>query len=201
VKLYADRPRRTLAQLLGDLCAVAWTALWVRLAFRVHETVLGLGAPGRRLEEAGTSLGQNLHEAGEVASRVPLVGDELRTPFESAAGAGETLAAAGRDQQAAVADLAVTLAAVTLVVPLVLVLWWLVRRLRWIRAATAAQRLLRDGADVSLFALRALASQPLPRLRAVAADPVAGWRDGDPEVLAALARLELTGLGLRARPR
>ena len=198
MKVYADRPRRTLAQLATDLCAVVWAALWVRLGFRVHEAVSALAAPGRGLEDAGTALEEHLREAGGAASRVPLVGGELRSPFEAAAGAGHTLAAAGHDQQEAVADLALTLAAITVVVPLTLVLWWLLRRLRWIREATAASRLLREGADASLFALRALGSQPLSRLRGVAADPVAGWRGGDPEVVAALARLELAALGLRS---
>jgi hypothetical protein len=199
VKLYANRPRRATAQLLGDLAALVWTVLWVRAGFAVHDTVLALAAPGRKLEDAGGALERGLRSAGEKASGVPVVGDELRTPFDAAAGAGRSLAEAGRDQQALMGDLALLLAAVTVVVPLVLSLWWLARRARWAREATAAGTLLAGGADPALFALRALATQPLPRLRAVAADPLAGWRDGDPEVVAALARLELSSLGIRPR--
>jgi hypothetical protein len=199
VKLYADRPRRVVVQLLGDLAAVVWTVLWVRAGFAVHDAVLALAAPGRKLEDAGGALERNLRSAGETAERVPVVGDELRAPFDAAAGAGRSLAAAGRDQQALVADAALLLAAVAVVVPLLLALWWLVRRIRWVREAAAARKLLAGGADAALFALRALASQPLPRLRAVAADPLSGWRDGDPEVVAALAALELGSLGVRPR--
>jgi hypothetical protein len=186
--------------MLGDLAALVWTVLWVRAGFAVHEAVLGLAAPGRKLEDAGRALERNLRSAGEKASGVPVVGDDLRTPFDAAAGAGRSIAGAGRDQQALVSDAALLLAVVTVVVPLVLSLWWLVRRMRWIREATAASRLLAGGADEALFALRALVSQPLARLRAVTADPLAGWRDGDPEVIATLARLELARLGIRRPP-
>lgn len=199
MKLYADRPRRILAQLLGDLAALGWTVLWVRLGVAVHDAVLALAVPGRKLADAGGALERNLRSAGETASGVPVVGDELRGPFDAAAGAGGSLAEAGRDQQALVGDLAPLLTALTVVVPLTLALWWLARRVRWVREATAARTLLAGGADATLFALRALAAQPLPRLRKVAADPWAGWRDGDPEIVAALAALELGGLGIRPR--
>src|SRR5439155_24580416 len=44
--------------------------------------------------------------------------------------------------------------------------------------------------------LLALATQPLRRLSTVDEDPVAAWRRGDPDVVAALARLERRRLGL-----
>jgi hypothetical protein len=194
---YATRPRRALAQLLGDVLAVGWAYLWVRLAFGVHDAMLALAAPARLLEDAGTALERNLHAAGGTAERVPLVGDELRRPLDSAAGAGATLAQSGRDQQEAVADIAVTLGVVTAAVPLLVTLWWLLHRLRWMRQATAARRTAAE--DESLLALRALATQPLTRLRAIAPDPLAAWRDGDPEVVSTLARLELRRLGLRGQ--
>jgi hypothetical protein len=196
VKLYANRPGRALTQFLGDIFAVAWAYLWVRIALRVHDTVLALAAPARKLEEAGTSLERNLHAAGSTAARVPVVGDDLRTPFDSAAGAGSTLAQAGRDQQELIADAAVTLAGVTAVVPLLITVWWLLRRLRWIRQVSAATKFA-TADDLSLLALRALATQPLRRLRRLSADPLEGWRAGDPDVVSALAALELARLGLR----
>jgi hypothetical protein len=199
VKLYADRPRRALTQLAGDVLALVWTVLWVIAGFAVHGAVQALAAPGRKLEDAGSALEQHLREAAGTAARVPLVGDELRTPFDAAAGAGHSLAEAGRDQQEVVTHAAVLLGAVTVVVPLTIALWWLARRIRWVREATAATRMLAGGADVALFALRALATQPLPRLRAVSPDPMAGWRQEDPAVVGALAELQLAELGLRRR--
>jgi len=197
VKLYADRPGRAARQLIADVAAVAWTVLWVWLAFRVHEQVLRLAAPGRALEDAGNRLERNLSEAGRTAEKVPVVGDELRGPFDAAAGGGRSLADAGRSQQELVGDIALTLALLTALLPLILVLGWAVRRWRWVQEASAATAMLRTSGDASLFALRALATQPLPRLRQVAPDPFAGWRAGDPAVVAALAQLEVSGLGLR----
>jgi hypothetical protein len=199
VKLYADRPRRGLAQVTGDVLALGWTALWIRAGFAVHDAVQALAVPGRKLEDAGSALEQHLRDAATTAARVPLVGEELRSPFDAAAGAGHSLADAGRDQQHVVGHAAVLLGVVTVVVPLVLALWWLVHRIRWVREATAATRMLAGGVDPSLFALRALATQPLRRLRSVSPDPVRGWREGDAAVVGALAELQLARMGLRRR--
>jgi len=197
VKLYADQPARAARQGISDALALAWILLWVWLALQVHEQVLRLAGPGRELEQAGEGLERNLTSAGDRAGRVPVVGDGLREPFDAAGRAGRSLADAGRTQQDVVQDLALVLALVVLVVPLALAVGWLVRRVRWVRAAGAAQALMLSGADSSLLALRALATQPLTRLRRLPGDPMEGWRRGDPEVLDALARLELDGLGLR----
>ena len=51
--------------------------------------------------------------------------------------------------------------------------------------------------DLDLFALRAMANQPMPRLAAVSDDPAGAWRRGDDEVIHALALLELREVGLR----
>jgi hypothetical protein len=54
-----------------------------------------------------------------------------------------------------------------------------------------------DGADLELFAIRAVANRPLRELRRVSADPAGALRAGEHH---ALADLELRALGLRARP-
>jgi hypothetical protein len=51
-------------------------------------------------------------------------------------------------------------------------------------------------AGVELLALRALANQPLHALTKVSDDPVAAWRDGEPEATYALAQLELASTGV-----
>jgi hypothetical protein len=53
------------------------------------------------------------------------------------------------------------------------------------------------GADLELFALRALANRPLRELYRVTPDPAGALRAGD---YAGLAALELRSLGLRAEP-
>jgi len=77
------------------------------------------------------------------------------------------------------------------------VLIWLPRRIRFSRRATAAQRFVDSAADLRLFALRAMANQPMHRLAAISHDPVAAWRDNEEKVVARLAALELRSTGLR----
>jgi hypothetical protein len=129
---------------------------------------------------------------------IPAVGDALASPLDRAAGAAESLADAGRAQQEAVHNLAITLVVLLLIVPLALVLFvWLPMRVRWIRRASFATALRRGRGGRDLLALRALANQPLRRLAALAPDPASAWRDGDDSIVDSLARLELRTLGLR----
>ena len=70
---------------------------------------------------------------------------------------------------------------------------WLPFRIRFAVRATAARRYLDAADDVDLFALRALARQPLRQLVAIDPSPTLAWRRGDVEVIRALAGLELRG--------
>jgi hypothetical protein len=69
-------------------------------------------------------------------------------------------------------------------------------RWRFVREATAGRRYVDSAADLDLFALRAMSRQPLHRLARISDDPAAAWRRGDPEVVRALAVLELRHSGL-----
>jgi hypothetical protein len=80
---------------------------------------------------------------------------------------------------------------------LVLVAVYVPLRWRFVREATAGQRFMDSGSDIDLFALRAMANQPLHRLARVTDDPVRAWREGDPGVVRELALLELRDVGLR----
>jgi hypothetical protein len=129
---------------------------------------------------------------------VPAVGNQLRSPIDSAAGAAARLAQAGRDTAHVVDQLAFVLAAVTIGLPVLFaVLIWVPRRIRFARRARAAQRFIDNVADLDLFALRAMANQPMHKLAKISDDPVTAWRDGDAEVIAQLAGLELRTTGLK----
>lgn len=201
MKLYADTDGRRSLQLAGDLLLAGWVYLWVRLALAVREATLSLARPGEEIADAGTGLADRLREAGDAVGGLPLVGDEVSAPFEGAGGAADRIAAAGTAQVEAVTSLASWLALAVGTVPVLLALAvYLPPRWRFVRDATAAARLL-DGAgdpagQLSLFALRALSRQPLHRLARVGRDPAGAWRRGDPEVIAALAALELRDTGL-----
>jgi hypothetical protein len=144
-------------------------------------------------------------QAGRSVSDVPLVGEQLSEPFERAGSAGTTIEQAGSDLVDAVTGLALLLGWVTALVPIVLVVFvWSLLRGRFVRRATAAQRFIDSAADLDLFALRAMATQPMHRLAGISDDPTGAWRARDPGVIAALAQLELQDCGLRPpalRPR
>lgn len=201
MQIYADRLPRALRQLTTDLLVVVWVYLWIRAAVWLHDRVGELAGAGRTLQDAGTGLADNLADVGGRVGRVPLVGDELTAPFDQAAAAARSVATAGTQQQELVADLALALAAAVLIFPLGLVLFgWLPLRVRWIRRASAARALRGRPAGRDLLALRALTTRPLAAIAAIDPDVAARWRDGDPEITAALAALELRSLGL-AEPR
>jgi hypothetical protein len=199
VKIYADKPGAALRQLLTDLLVAAWVYFWVWAAIRLHDLVEKLAVPGAKLEDAGNGLADNLADVGGKVDRVPIVGDELTTPFTKASEAARAAAEAGREQQELIGDLAIALAVTLLVFPLGLVLLgWLPLRVRWMRRAGAAARLRREPAGRDLLAIRALAAQPLRKLAKIDPDVAAKWRAADPSTVDALAALELRSLGLRA---
>ncbi len=200
--MYADRVPKALRQLLTDIFIVIWVYLWIRAALWVHEMVLKLGVPGQKLQSSGTSLADNLADAGGKVGRVPLVGDQLTKPFNGAADAARSLADAGAQQQEIVGRVALIIALVVVALPLTLVLFgWLPLRLRWMRRAGVASRVRNEPAGKDLLALRALASRPLNELMKLGPDIAQSWRNGDAAAVEALAALELKDLGLKPTAR
>ncbi|MEU4602987.1 hypothetical protein AB0F43_08420 [Kribbella sp. NPDC023972] len=199
MKLYSDVRSQRFWQVVGDLMLVGWIWLCVALGLLVFRITNALGAPGRKAAEAGDGLAGDLRRLSEPIGKVPVVGDQLRSPVDGAAGAAGKLAEAGRDQAHAVEQLAYVLAGVTIGLPVLFALLiWLPRRIRFSRRATAARKFIDSAADLDLFALRAMANQPMHRLAKISDDPVAAWRNGDTAVITELADLELRSTGLKA---
>jgi hypothetical protein len=199
VKLYSDVGTQRFGQVVGDLMLVAWIWLCVELGQLVFKVTNALGTPGRKAAEAGDGLAGDLRRLSEPIGKVPAVGDQLRSPIDGAAGAAGRMAQAGRDQAHAVEQLAYVLAGVTIGLPILFALLiWLPRRIRFSRRASAAQRFIDSAADLDLFALRAMANQPMHKLAKISDDPVTAWREGNTTVIAQLADLELRTTGLRA---
>lgn len=197
MKLYADLPARRTAQVVADVAVVCWVLLWAWCGHAVHDATLHLAAPGRQVESSATSLADRLQEAGSAVGGLPVVGDQAGAPLDQAGSAARQLAGAGRAQVDAVGTLADWLGWSLALVPIALALALHVpRRVRFARRATAGRRLVDSAADLDLFALRALAHQPLHRLAAVSDDPARAWRDRDRDVVVRLAALELRDAGL-----
>lgn len=202
MRLYAQNPALRLRQLAADVGLLVWVIGWVLAARALNGAVLALAGPGRAVEDLGRSVGGSMDSAAGAAEDVPLVGDELSAPFDALAEASGSVLGAGQSAQDAVDTLATILAFALVVLPVGwLLLRWAPWRTRWLREATAAQRMLTGtpagGADLELLAARAMATAPLPRLAALPPGTGAAWRAGDPAAVRALAALELERLGLR----
>src|SRR4051812_35062485 len=102
MRLYPQHPGLRLTHVGADLGFAAWVLLWVLLARAVHGAVLALAAPGRAVEDLGGAVADNMGSAARVAEDVPVVGDELASPFDALGDAGSSLGGAGRAAQDAV---------------------------------------------------------------------------------------------------
>ena len=183
---------------MGDAWLVLWSALWVWAAFRVHDLVMNLAAPGLAVAEGATDLAGSIDSAGDSISQVPLVGDTLGAPFEGMSSAALSIADAGQATADAVSLLARFLAIALAVLGIAsFAMFWVPIRIAFIRRATAARRFVDAAEDLDLFALRAMARQPLHVLARITDDPAGAWRRGDQQVITALASLELRQEGLR----
>lgn len=196
--LYAALPARRIRQVAADLLMLAWVLVWIRIGMAVHASTMELAGPGRRLEGAGRGFREKLTTAGDGVDDLPLLEDRVAKPFRDASGAGSSIEDAGTDLVTAVERLATTLGWVTALTPILIGgALWLTIRLRFVRRATAAQGLVDSVDDLDLFALRALANQPLSRLATISLDPAGAWRRAEPETVRELAVLELADCGLR----
>ena len=201
MKLYADHSARFVRQLVADVLFVCWVIAWIAIGNAVHDGTMALAGPGHQIESSATSLGESMTEAGDALDDVPVVGDSVSTPFDKASDASDSLAAAGRAEVEAVERLALGLAlAIALIPILVVAAFHLPARYRFVREATAGQRFIDSAADDELFALRAMANQPMHLLARVSDDPVGAVRRGDLQTIRALAALEMRSVGLVPRP-
>jgi hypothetical protein len=201
MKLYSDfGPRRT-RQVVADLIAIALIAGWVWLGATIYRLISELGNYGQQMEEAGAGFRQTMTDVGDTLSRIPLIGSGIRAPFDGASDAGGALESAGQSQQEAIHQLAVTLGVGIALLPIIMILvLWLIPRLRFIRRAGRAKALVKGGASIDLLALRALSNQKIATISSVDANATAAWRRGDEAVMRKLAALELESSGIRLLP-
>lgn len=199
MKLYSDFAAQRTRQMTADIVALAIIAVSIAVGVFVFSTVNQLAQFGRQMQTAGADFRTSMTDVGARLGGVPLIGDGISAPFETASSAGDTLASAGQTQQDLVLQAAIALGVGVAALPILLVLLvWLVPRLRFIKRASSTKALLRRGPDTTdLLALRALTNQRVAVIARVAPDALSAWRRGDPEVMRQLADLELRSLGIR----
>ncbi|WP_026211979.1 hypothetical protein [Longispora albida] len=200
MKVYAELPARRTRQIVSDLCALAWAALWGWVAYLIHQTIQELNRVTQAVTKDGTRLEGSLNGAADSARDIPLVGKTLGQKLADAAGVAQSIAKSGQEgtetigQVALFAAIAVVVGAVVPVLAL-----WLFLRVRWVYRARTAVRLRDLPGGLDLLALRALSSATLKQLTRADPDPAGGWRSGDEGTIGRLALLELATLGLRSR--
>lgn len=198
MKVYSDFAGRRTRQIVGDVVAIVLIGLWVWFGATVFALVQGLAGFGVQMEQAGAGFRETMEDIGENLGGVPLIGGGIRAPFDGASEAGAALEQAGRDQQDAVLQLALTLGIGVAVLPVLMILvFWLVPRIRFIRRAGRATAATATPAGLDLLALRALATSKLSAVTAIDPDALGAWRRGDERVVRELARLELRAAGVR----
>ncbi|MGH8940307.1 MAG: hypothetical protein ACRDV2_13310, partial [Actinomycetes bacterium] len=196
MKLFADTPVRRTLQVVADLMFVAWLVLWAWIGLAVHDGTLQLAGPARQTDTAASAMADQFRDAGGQLGEAPLAGDELAVPFDEAAEASDGIAAAGRETVDAVERLALLLGLSVALIPILIVsAIHLPIRWRFAREATAGAKFIDAQEDLDLFALRALANQPMRVLARISDDPAGAWRARDIEVVRKLAVLELADVG------
>jgi hypothetical protein len=195
---YSEIPARRARQALGDAWLVAWSILWIWTAVRLHDLIMNLAGPGLAVSDGATSLAGSIDSAGEAVGGLPVVGDSLSGPFDGMGSAARAIADAGQAEADAIAALAMFLSVALAILAIAsFAVIWIPIRISFIRKATAARRFVDANEDLDLFALRAMARQPLHVLARIDDDPAGAWRRGDRAVIHALAALELREEGLR----
>ncbi len=194
---YARPSRRRRRQISADLFVLGWIILWAVVGVEVWRWVMAAAEPARQVADAVTRMRNDLTSASGDVSGIPMAGEQLRRPFDSAAGSLSPIVEASQDQVRTLEQLAVVLGLLVFVLPVALVLVvWLPVRLRFVRRSREVTALLGSGADLDLLALRALATQPVRGLARIDPDPLGQWRAGQWETIVALADLELASAGV-----
>ncbi len=195
---YSETPVARTREITADLLVLGWVVAWTLVGRLVHGVVSALGAPAAPMRTAGDALTARMLDIADRVTGVPLVGDGLQTPFAGTAAVGTNLTSAANQLESSVDRMALWLSLLTAGTPIVLVVAWYALR-RWNGIATATSlAAYRDRPELQeLLALRALTSRTTIELSAVSDDPLGDWRNGNAEVIAALATLELDNSGLR----
>lgn len=198
MKLYSDFAGRRVAQILGDLAAVAVIVVGIVVARTLHDTIASFKAIGANVEKSGSDFSKTMSDIGKQLGGIPFIGGGIKSPFETASDAGGTLRDAGSNWQDGVETLASLVGwTVTVLVVLIVLVGWVRPRIVGAIRRGATARLAERGASLDLLALRALATRPARTIGAIDPDAAGAWRRGDPEAIRRLAQLELRASGIR----
>ena len=199
MRFYPDIAAPRAAAILSDLLILLLLVLLAWLGLKVHDAVAELASVPRGVSDGGSAVQRGFESAGDAVSGAPAVGESLAGALRDAgAGTGGLMAAAGREGQDDVNDLADLLGALVFLLPAVVVLArYVPSRITAVRRLTAAARtigpVLTPDRERTL-AMRAAYGLPYERLVRYTRDPLADLEHGRYDRLVAAA---LDDAGLR----
>ena len=182
IKVYPDRRWPAFLRVLGDTVTVGWTIVWAYLGWLIYQTIMGLEVIADAITNTGTTFnGWIASFRNAVPGGIPLltqflldVADTLRKY------SGDSLVSTGHQIHDAVFQLAIVLALLVALPPILLVMVpysaWRWRDMRETGAALAFVRIasMTGRADQAraVLAYRAVSSLSFRQLMSASADPV-----------------------------
>jgi hypothetical protein len=203
IKPYPDRPWPALVRVLADLVTVGWTVAWLYLGWLIYQTVLGLQAIADAITGTGTTFnGWIASFRNAVPGGIPLLTQFLLNTADALKKySGDELVTTGTQVHEAILRLAVILAVLVALPPILLILLpygaWRWRDMRETGAALAFVRIAsmtgRAEQARAVLAYRAVSTLSFRQLMAASADPVGDIAERKYDRLAS-AMLERAGL-------
>jgi len=182
LKIYPDRPWPAFFRVLADAIVVFWTILWAYLGWLIYQTVMGLEAIADAITNTGLTFDQWIAAFKKaVPSDIPLLTKFLQDMADTLRQySGDPLVTTGHNIHDTIFRVAISLALLIAVPPLLLVLipyaGWRWRDMRETGAALAFVRIAsitgRADAARAVLAYRAVSSLSFRQLMSASADPV-----------------------------
>ena len=182
IKPYPDRTWPAFLRVLGDLLTIAWTVAWAWLGWLIYQTVLGLEVIADGIISTGTTFDGWIESfRSAIPGGIPAVTDFLMNIADQLRKySGDPMISAGHQVHDAIIQVAVLLALLVAVPPILLVLVpygaWRWRDMREIGAALAFVRIasITGRADQAraVLAFRAVSTLSFRQLMSASADPV-----------------------------
>jgi hypothetical protein len=182
LKIYPDRRWPAFLRVLADTIVFFWSVIWAYLGFLIYSTVMGLEVIADGIKNTGLTFDQWIGAFRKaVPGGIPILTKFLQDTADTLKQySGDPLVAAGNNIHDAIFHLAVVLALLVALPPILLVLLpysgWRWRDMRATGAALAFVRIAsltgRSDAARAVLAYRAVSTLPFRQLMKASADPV-----------------------------
>jgi hypothetical protein len=182
LKIYPDRRGPAFLRVLADTTVLFWTVVWAYLGFLIYSTVMGLEVIADGIKNTGMTFNQWIDAFRKaVPGGIPILTKFLQDTADTLRHySGDPLVSAGQNIHDAIFRVAIVLALLVALPPILLVLLpyggWRWRDMRETGAALAFVRIAsmtgRADAARAVLAYRAVSTLSFRQLMSASADPV-----------------------------